>query len=68
MVHGKSRSVADQLKLQPFGTDVVNQSMQADKVNLPSEPPCLLLEDDGFQSLLGGGLVPGTLTEVAGEA
>lgn len=62
MIDGKSISVAEQLRaLQKDGNE-------DEEIGLLAEPPCLQFGGEGFQNLLGGGLIPGTLTEVAGEA
>lgn len=59
---GTSKSVAERLR-------DLRQNTFGDPTTAPlKEPPSLYFGDEGWQDLLGGGLVPGTLTEVAGEA
>lgn len=58
--NNESKTVAQ--KLRELSTE------SADNVAALQEPPSLLFGDEGWQNLLGGGLVPGTLTEVSGEA
>lgn len=61
---GKSASIADKLRALKAST-VQQDTEETRQISLP---PTLRFEDEGFQDLLGGGLVPGTLAEVAGEA
>jgi hypothetical protein len=59
-----SKSVAERLS----ALSAAAAAAPADGLKLV-EPPTLHFGDEGFRNLLGGGgLVPGTLTEVAGEA
>lgn len=59
-----SQSVAEQLRVFRASATEQDASQQS---SVPI-PPTLRFEDEGFRDLLGDGLVPGTLTEVAGEA
>lgn len=60
ITEGRSKSVAQQLRELAINVDGDGSSIR--------ELLSLTVGDHGIRTLLGGGLLPGTLTEVTGEA